>query len=305
MWAAQTYTIGLLSGGDGLFSMAKSREVKYVPRQPQAKAEMPKLPEMIDSQNKTCDQVFWGVLIGGEALALVMIYFGGKNLAEALSAEPNWGVITMAALLIIFGLITAIGTFRASLVMAVMTAARTMSFEACRQYCMKAVKARAFIPGGVAWAIQTLLEFMVQKGEFDQVIEVGEREYNAALAKNPKEYGFGSVCACVGTAYSMKQDFHKAVDWLEKAGGQYKDMFASLEKGNKTAKIPGGADNVYLRYAETMLALSGSYLRLNDKRNAKEKVSMVYELTKKVKDGPEKETILKRAQEIGKYLKHW
>ena len=290
---------------ENLTQMAKSQQIKYVPRQPQPKVEAPALPELSDSKNKTCYQIFWGVLVGGELLSLTMIFFGVRSLMESVGSEPNWTAIVLASLMIIFALITAVGSLRAALVMAVMMAARTYSYEACGKFCEKAIALRAFIPGGVAWAIQTLLEFKVQKGEFDEVIAVGTREYETALAKNAKEYGFGSVCACVGTAYSMRSELHKAAEWLEKSAAQYKAMFASLEKDKKVAKIPGGADNVYLRYAESLLGLSGTYLRLNDKRNAKERLSSVYEITKKVKDCPEKEVLLKRTQEISKHLKHW
>lgn len=285
--------------------MAKS-QMKYTPKPPQVK--MPKeaaLPELIDSQNKTPYQIFWGVLVGGELLAAGMLYFGVVNLLSALKPEPNWLAVGLAAVLIIFSLITAFGALRAALVMGVMMAARTYSFEACAKFCNQAIAMRAIIPGGVVWAVQTLLEYKTQKGEFDEVIEVGNREYEAALAKNPKEYGLGSICACVGTAYSMRQDKHKAVEWLEKGVAQYKAMFANLEKNGKQAKIPGGSDNIYLRYAESCLALAGGYLQIQDKRNAKDRLQMVFEIVKKVKDCPEKETLIKRAQEINKHLKHW
>lgn len=283
--------------------MAKS-QIKYTPKQPRPKIEAPQMPEVVDSKNNSCDQMFWGILIGGELLACALVYIGVKNVMDALH-PVNYLQVGLSALLAIFGLITAAGSLRAAFVMAVMMAARTMSYGACAKYCYQAVRFRQLIPGGVAWALQTLLEFKVQNGAFDEVIEVGVREYDLAIARNPKETSLGSICACIGTAYNVKNENHKAVEWLEKAVAQYKLMFAGLEKNNKTAKIPGGSDNIYLRYAETYLGLASTYLSIQDKRSAKERASQVFEIAKKVKDCPEKEMILKRALEISKLLKHW
>lgn len=288
--------------------MAKS-QIKYIPKQPLPKVEAPKqMPAVVDSKNTTCNQVFWGVAGGGYLLAGALVFIGVKNSIDSYHSQ-NWLALGLSVVLAIFGVITAIGTLRAALVMAVMMAARTFSYGLCAAYCEQAIKYRRIIPGGVAWAVQTWLEFKVQQGAFDEVAEVGAREYEIALARNPKEYSLGSICACVGTAYNVKGDNVKAAEWLEKAITQYKIMFEQLEKGKKGAKkevkIPGGSDGVYLRYAETYLGLASTYLSMQDKRNAKDRASQVYDIAKKVKDGPDKDLIIKRAQEIVKMLKHW
>lgn len=98
----------------------------------------------------------------------------------------------MAALLV--GLLFAVRAVSAAFVVAATVAGRTNAFSAQLKICTWALKFKSILPNGASWASQAIIQQMMAKQDFDQIIEFGTTQYEDITAKNPKDHSLAVLC---------------------------------------------------------------------------------------------------------------
>lgn len=276
-------------------------------KQPKApQIEAPPLPVENPGQDKVVYAVFATILIVGTIINILLFYFVGQNLHQAYLAK-NWlNTALMAALLV--GLLFAVrAAFTAAFVVAATVAGRTNAFSAQLKICTWALKFKSILPDRASWASQAIIQQMMAKQDFDQIIEFGTTQYEDITAKNPKDHSLAVLCTYVGMSYQAKGDLSKSIEWNEKSIEQFGKFFESIEKSKFAKKLgsQGVVEAMTLNYAQVLAGLGSSYLQQQNFRKGKELLKQSLEQAKKTSETPERRQLIKQVEDGLSRLKHW
>ena len=276
-------------------------------KQPKApQLEAPPIPVENPAQDKVVYAVFATILLVGTIVNILLFYFVGQNLHEAYLAK-NWlNTALMAALLV--GLLFAVrAAFTAAFVVSATVAGRTNAFSAQHKICTWALKYKSILPDRASWASQAIIQQMMTKQNYDQVIEFGTTQYEDITSKNPKDHSLAVLCNFVAMSYQLKGDLLKSIEWNERSIEQFGKFFASIEK-SKFAKKLGGqgvVEAMTINYAQVLAHLGNSYYQQQNFRKAKELFKQSLEQAKKTSETPERRQLIKQVEEGLSRLKRW
>lgn len=257
-------------------------------------------------QDKLAYAVFWGTLGGGTILNGVMVFFIMQALrTDMAKSSVDWlhaGFMFVSLLLALFLLRAVIwGAF----VLGAGMASRTQSWAAQTKICTWAMKVRDILPGGASWAAQAIIQQLMTRGEYEEVIDLGTREYELMVSRKSKDHTLALLCSCVGLAYQSKNENHRAIEWNERSAEQFKAMFASLDKNAKKLAGQGLVDQLSMQYAGVYANLGALYLALGNKAKAKENFKLSMEQARKLPDSAQKRELVEKIQEQLTRLKRW
>ncbi len=268
--------------------------------------EQTPLPVANPSQDKVVYAVFATIFLVGIAINLILFYFVGQNLYQSYLAKSWWMVAGAAGLMValLFGVRAAVA---AAFIVSATVASRTAAFGAQQQICRWALKYRAILPDRASWASQAIIQQIMAKEQYDQVIEFGSEQYDDITTKNPKDHSLAVLCTYVGMAYQAKGETAKSIEWNEKSVAQFGKFFESINK-SKFAKKMGGAgvvEAMTFNYSQVLAALGSSYLQQQNFRKAKELFKLSLENAKKSPETPERRQLIKQVEDGLGRLKRW
>ncbi|CAN5446101.1 hypothetical protein BH11CYA1_BH11CYA1_10910 [soil metagenome] len=276
-------------------------------KQPKApQMEAPQLPVENPQQDKVVYAVFATILLIGALSTGVLYYFLGQNLYQAYLAQ-NWLNAALLALALGGALFFLRAAFTAAFVVSATVAGRTNAFAAQHKICTWALKFKALLPDRASWASQAIIQQMMAKQNFDQIIEFGTTQYDDIVSKNPKDHSLAVLCTYVGMSYQAKGDLAKSIEWNEKSIDQFEKFFASIEKSKFAKKLgsQGVVEAMTLNYAQVLAGLGSSYLQQQNFRKAKELLKQSLEQAKKTSETPERRQLIKQVEDGLSHLKRW
>ena len=276
-------------------------------KQPKApQMEAPQLPVENPQQDKVVYAVFATILLLGALSTGLLCYFLGQNLYQSYLAQ-NWLNTALLAVALGATVFFLRAAFTAAFVVSATVAGRTNAFSAQYKICTWALKYKALLPDRASWASQAIIQQMMAKQDFDQIIEFGTTQYEDITAKNPKDHSLAVLCTYVGMSHQAKGDLQKSIEWNEKSIEQFEKFFASIEK-SKFAKKMGGqgvVEAMTMNYAQVLAGLGSSYLQQQNFRKAKELLKQSLEQAKKTSETPERRQLVKQVEDGLSRLKRW
>lgn len=259
-------------------------------------------------KDKLCFSVFGGILVGGTCLTGLGLFFSIQNLIQVATHQPlNWvaaiGMTVLAVLSFLFLRFVLWAAFFASTMMA----AKTQSWQAQEKICQAAMKYRVILPGGASWAVQALLQQMLSRGQYKEVLVLGGQEYDIAIKKNPKDQSLAALCACVGLAHQVQGDIHGSILWNERAVELFAKVIEAVNKSGPMKKLADRSmvDGIYLQYVGAFANLGASYFNVGNYGKAKKNFGLALDEAGKLPDSPEKQNIIRAVKDHLGRLKHW
>ncbi|MFA6210304.1 MAG: tetratricopeptide repeat protein [Candidatus Obscuribacterales bacterium] len=294
--------------------MAKKSVSQHPSGGRQIRAKQPKVPQMelppVPVENPTQDRVVYAVfatiLLLGTLTTGLLYYFVGQNLYQAYLVK-NWLNTALAAGALVGLLFFLRAAFTAAFVVSATVAGRTNAFSAQHKICTWALKYKSILPDRASWASQAIIQQMMAKQGFDQIIEFGTTQFEDITSKNPKDHSLAVLCTYVGMSYQAKGDLAKSIEWNEKSIDQFTKFFASIEKSKFAKKLgsQGVVEAMTLNYAQVLAGLGSSYMQQQNYRKAKDLLKQSLEQAKKTSETPERRQLIKQVEEGLGRLKRW
>ncbi|MBY0357550.1 MAG: tetratricopeptide repeat protein [Candidatus Obscuribacterales bacterium] len=270
--------------------------------------KLPVVEQTGPGKDKLSYAIFGGILGGGVLITTTGLFYTVNTIVQLVSHPPiNWvGVVGMSIMTVISLLILRFLVWAAFFASA-MFAARTQSWQAQEKICRWAMSYRTVLPGGASWAVQALLQQMLNRGQYKEAMAFGGQEYDRTAAKNPKDQSLASLCACVGLAYQVQGDIHGAILWNERAVELFAKVIESVNKSGPMKKFADKTmlDGVLMQYVGAYANLGAGYFNVGNYGKAKKNFSQAIEEANKLPDSAEKQNIVRAIKEHMGRLKHW
>lgn len=272
------------------------------------KHQMPKPPEMPakpGKQDKICMALFAGGLIFSVALLFGSAFAISQTALQAVQHKPvEWlTLVGMTVLTVLLGFVLR-GLIWASFAGVTMLSAHLQAFHAQDKISRIGLKLKNVLPGGAAWAVQTIMGQMASKQQYKEMIAFGTSEYEAA---KKKDQTLAPVCAYLGMAHQIQGDPHAAILWNERAVEMFAKAMEPLEKAEAKTKVTNRdfVDSIIVQYASAYANLASNYFSVNNHGKAKKNFQLALEQLQKAKDGPQKDMLVRGINEHLARLKHW
>jgi tetratricopeptide (TPR) repeat protein len=249
--------------------------------------------------------LFAGGLISSVALLFGSAFAISQTSIAALQHKPVewWTVAAMVVLTVLLGFVLR-GLIWASFAGVTMLAAHLQAFHAQEKISRIGLKFKHVLPGGTAWAVQTMMAQMANKQQYKEMIAFGTAEYEAA---KKKDQTLAPICAYLGMAHQIQGDPHTAILWNERAVDMFAKAMEPLDKAEAKTKVPNRdfVDSIIIQYASAYANLASNYFNVNNYGKAKKNFQLALEQLAKVKDSPQKEMLVRGINEHIARLKHW
>lgn len=283
---------------------AGSRQIKG--KQPKAPAvEQPPIPVDNPEQDRLVYAVFATILVIGTVVNALLLFWVGQNLYNAYLAK-DW-LMTAGMAAVIAGILFALrATFAAAFIIAATLAGRYNAFGAQLKICTWALNFKGILPDRASWASQAIIQQMMAKQQFDEIIAFGTTQYDDIVSKNPKDNTLAVLCTYVGMSHQAKGDISKSIEWNEKSVEQFGKFFESIEKSKLAKKVgsQGTIDAMTFNYAQVLAGLGSSYMQQQNYRKTKELFKQSLEQAKKTKETPERRQLVKQLEDGLARIKH-
>lgn len=248
--------------------------------------------------------VLGGLILGGLFVSLAMVV-GGFN-----SQPTNWlsivGGIVLSALLVL----AARAAVWMSIFGAMVYAQKNNAWEATKSLCAKGMGLKKIMPAGATTAATMLIQGHISRGELDEVIALGEKQY-AEFGNDPKQQqNLAPIYGSVGMAMYMQGAARESVKWNERAIEAYLQTLDQLKnKKGLAAKVASAQGGEYIDAINGNIAMAyfsnaNCYMTQQNHRAAKEAFRKVVEYANQAKNLPDKEMMLSVSKEQMSRLKH-
>lgn len=295
--------------------MKKQRQiVKKVRR---ATAATPPAAQINTAQsNEQGDHLVTTASFGVLFLAAAAIVGGGYwSFTHFMSAFTSTGVqwtnLICSTVALAFTFIVARALLWLSFFGAAMLAAKLRAWKTLEIVTRRAIRFHKFIPNGSAWAATLLVQSLLGRGEYKEVLQVAEDEWKRSGEVKAQAQHVGPLCTAAATACQSQSDFKSSLIWNDRAIARINNVLEELAKPKKNilAKVSAvqaeqwtGQLKIYLTAAYFNNAMI--HFNSNDLRRAKEHFKKAVEFAKDTPDFPNKSEMVKLSTEQLARLKH-
>lgn len=273
------------------------------------------LPVSTTESNAAGDKLALLVLFGLLAIAagtmIAGIIYGIHGISAATQPPIDWTKLVISLLVAVASAFAARSIAGLSLFGAVMLASKQGAWKSLEQISSKSLGYKRVLPGGTAWLSTALVQSLVNRGQYTQASEIAQSEWNQCGDNEKQKQGLGTLCFAAGVAKQGEGDMKQSQLWNERA-------IATLEKSLEELKQP--PKGVMARLASTQssqfegqikVQLAAAYFNsatmyfnAMDHRRAKENYKRAVENAVKAPDFPQKQDIVKFANDQLARLKH-
>lgn len=278
-------------------------------------AQKPSFPNQGLPSNPVADKQANLIFVGGLAVSvgsvLAGLFFCVALAVSGFNSQPtNWfslagGILGAVALFFV-----ARAAVWMSIFGAMMYAQKNNGWDATKSLCTKAMRLKKVMPGGATTAAGLLIQGHISRGELNEVVQLGEQQYNDFGSDPKQQQNLAPVYGAMGMALYMQGSARDSIKWNERAIQAYG---VSLEqfKNRKglAAKLAGAqgadyADAINGQIAVAYFSNANCYMTQQNHRSAKECFRKVVEYANQAKNLPEKEMMLSVSKEQLGRLKH-
>ncbi len=293
---------------------AQTRQMKRTkgPKTPKS----PEIPVNTTPSNKKGDQL---ALMGSYGLIVVAVgtigmglYFAILNGIQACSKNPvDLTTLLSMILLATVSVLVARSIFWLSFFGPVMLGSRMGAWQSSEQLCRNAIKLPAFLSRGTSWASVSLVQSLVNRGEYSDAMQAAEEEWQRTGEDVRQAQNLGPLCVATGIASQVQEDLKESLKWNERAIQCLNNAVEELSKPKTglMAKALSPQSGEWLGQVRTQLSIAHFniatiYFQKMDYRRAKENFKKAVEVASQAPDFPQKSDILKISKDQLARLKH-
>jgi hypothetical protein len=278
-------------------------------------ANKPSFPNQGMPSNPIADKQANLIFIGGIAVSGLLIVAGIvwciAVVVSGFNSQPTgWLSIAGGVVGIVLLAFIARAALWMSIFGAMMYANKNNGWEATKSLCARAMGFKKLMPGGATTAAGLLIQGHISRGELDEVVKLGEQQYND-FGNDPKQQqNLAPVYGAMGMAFYMQGNGRDAIKWNDRAIEAYgKSMEQIKSKKGIAGKLVAPQSGEYIDAINGQIAVAyfsnaNCYMTQQNFRGAKESFRKVIEYANQANNLPEKDMMLSVSKEQLGRLKH-
>lgn len=287
---------------------------KTVLQGPKGGGKRPELPVNKTESNASADKqsmVLFSALAAGTVLLFATaLVWGASLIVGGITASPNWIAILSGFVIVSTSIFIVRSLAWLSFFASIMYAFKSGAWKTQEHLCRVAARWWRFFPGGGSTAATLLVQSLVNRGEFEEALSVGEEQFQIH-AGNPKAaQNLAGMYVTLGMAAQMRGESKSSISWNERA---IEALLASIEelttKKSWFSRLAGGQAKEWTGSLRTQLAVATfnnatAYFNTQNHRQSKAQYKKALEYANLAPDFPEKRDLTKVCSDQLSRLKH-
>lgn len=294
----------------------RERTMKTTTRRVKQKFDSPAIP-VNDAPSNARGDLFAGLAFFGLLGLAVCLVFGGGIFCstlfiQSLTKSPiDWFGALIMALSVVASVFVARNLTWLAFFASTMIAARMAAWKTLESVTRRALKLYKVLPNGSAWASAALVQSLVNRGIYEEALNLAELEWERTGTDAKQAQNLGPMCFAAGIATQAGGDLKTTMKWNERAITALNNCLEQLAKPPKgffakAASSQGSemAKQVRMQLAPAYFNNATIYFNSMDYRRARENYRLAVEHAMKAPDFPQKKEMVRSAQEQITRLKH-